>query len=171
MNGIDQKMNKITALFLLGMFIAGSASAQTAKNDGLVGLDTFNLKIEELSEDGEKCLLKPDDFSNNITNKLLLNGIKITEGNFPTLYVQVNTVAAKELCFSSVNVNINYFAQVPHPKNPLGTLGQIVLWNDYYLVSSEKEAHQEYVQAQITMAVDGLVRDWQKLNQPVAIAP
>jgi len=130
----------------------------------------FNLQIERLSEDGEKCLLDRDAFATTVADELANTGITLSSGNYPSLYIQVNSVAASELCYSSVNAKINYYAQVPHPKNPNGTLAQVVLWNDYYLVSSEKQAHQEYVTNQIKLLIEAFVTDWKKQNPSIAAA-
>ena len=176
-------MKKLTvllcsAVMTLGILLATNGQAQSATNNGLAGLDVFNLRIEKLSEDGSKCLLDREIFAETVNEKLANTGITVAEGSYPSLYIQVNTVSASDLCYSSVYANINYYAQVPHPKNPRGTLAQIVLWSDNYLVSSEKQAHQDYVKTQIQSTLDAFITDWKKQktdisskNPPVAKTP
>lgn len=149
---------------LMTVALGRPALAQTPAQTGLKGITNLSLLVEKLSDDGEKCQLSQENLTEAIEQNLANSGITLGDGNYPTLYVQVNTAAASELCYSSVVMNIHYYAKVPHPTNPQGTVAQILLWSNSYLVSSEKSAHISYVQDQLKSGLGFLITDWQKQN-------
>lgn len=151
-------------MFLSALAAGSFAQAQPNLPPPLKNIHDLSLRIEKLTEDGEKCLLDQTSLAQLVRDNVAKTPLHLTDGNYPILYVQVNTAAASELCYSSINMNIHYYSKVPHPGNPEGSIAQIVLWNDTYLVSSEKQAHSKYVGDQIAAGIEFLMNDWGKQN-------
>ena len=168
---MNDKTTSYKSLLLAYAVTIGMAASQLfapvtqAQNfaEGLEDLQEMVLVVERLTEQSESCGLERASLSDTMRGEVQDTGLILTEAG-PTLYLNVTTAGVGEICFSSVELSVHYFTQVPHPTRPDGAIAQVVLWDDALVATSELSKHGELVTDLVEDMAGDFVDDWRGAN-------
>lgn len=148
----------------LALSAFGGAPAQ-AQNfaEGLEDLQEMVLVVERLTEQSEACGLERATLADMMRGEVQDTGLILTEAG-PTLYLNINSAVVGEVCFSSAELSVHYFTQVPHPTRVDGAIAQVVLWDDAFIASSELSNHGTYLTDLVQEMARDFVDDWRGAN-------
>jgi hypothetical protein len=147
---------------LAGTPMARPAQAQNFA-EGLESLKEMVLVVERLTPASEQCGLVRNELADIMRKEVSNTGLTLTEAG-PTLYLNINTAAVGEVCFSAVELNVNYYTQVPHPSRPDGAIAKVVLWEDAFIASSEKSKHKDNINSLVGEMAKDFVANWREAN-------
>tara|TARA_Y100000588_G_scaffold249550_1_gene264062 strand:- start:137 stop:712 length:576 start_codon:yes stop_codon:yes gene_type:complete len=153
----------IAGLVAIGMVTAPHSAKAQNFAEGLEGLKEMVLVVERLTEQSEACGLDRAKLAELMRSEVSNTGLVLAEAG-PTLYLNINTAAVGEVCFSSVNLRVQYYTQVPHPTKAEGAIAQVTLWDDAFVASSELSNHGEYISGLIGDMAQDFVVDWREAN-------
>ena len=152
----------VAAGLTFASFGTAPAAAQNFA-EGLEDLGEMVLVVERLTAESETCGLERPQLAEMMRDEIKDTGLILTETG-PTLYLNINSAVVGEVCFSSAELSVHYFTQVPHPTRVDGAIAQVVLWDDAFIASSELSTHGTYLTDLVREMSRDFVDDWRSAN-------
>lgn len=165
-----ERHRTLTAALLLAA-AATPWNSTDAQNfaEGLEGLNQMVLVVERLTEEGAQCNMDRRELADVMQSEIANTGLVLSQTG-PTLYLIINTSRVSEICFSAVDMDVHYFAQVPHPTRAEGAIAEVTLWEDSLIASSELATHGDYIRDLIQDMTADFVDDWREANPRALLA-
>ena len=156
-------LTALAGIAAIAMITAPDSARAQNFAEGLEDLKEMVLVVERMSEQSEACGLDRAKLAELMRSEVSNTGLVLAESG-PTLYLNINTAAVGEVCFSSVNLRVQYYTQVPHPTKTDGAIAQVTLWDDGFVASSELSNHGEYISGLMADMEQDFVVDWREAN-------
>jgi hypothetical protein len=146
--------------------LSASAQAQTL-NNVLRGLSEVNLIIEELDTASTICRLTESLFRNAVKYPVSFTKLRLNLDSSEIFYVRISTLyfQSDSACVSSIEVQVYSYESASLNFSGRDIRGQVRLWENGSLISSDLPSHAERVKQQIEDITKRFITDMNMDNK------